>query len=126
MYLPPGGPGSGRAEQCEMMVDRYPGSVHVSMGVLLREQVSRLASSDAKWNTIKRLMNEGNMVPEVGSTKIIDICNVPQLFRFILLIDDTIILCSDADVHNLPSIINHELHSLYTQQFETIHIPRLK
>ena len=49
-----------------MMVDRYPGSVHISMGALLREQVSRLASSEPKWNTIKRLMNEGNMVPEVG------------------------------------------------------------
>ncbi|KAI0225906.1 adenylate kinase [Lamellibrachia satsuma] len=59
-----GGPGSGRAEQCEMIVDRYPGSVHVSMGELLREQTSKLASSDMKWSTIKRLMDEGNMVPE--------------------------------------------------------------
>ena len=67
IYLPPGGPGSGRAEQCEMIVDRYPGSVHVSMGELLREQTSKLASSDMKWSTIKRLMDEGNMVPEVGS-----------------------------------------------------------
>lgn len=66
-----GGPGSGRTEQCEMITARYSGSVHISMGELLREQTSRLASSDTKWNTIKRLMDEGNMVPEDVTTELL-------------------------------------------------------
>ncbi|KAK2184381.1 hypothetical protein NP493_268g03045 [Ridgeia piscesae] len=66
-----GGPGSGRSEQCEMIVARYPGSVQVSMGEILREQTSRLASSDTKWSTIKRLMDEGNMVPEDVTTELL-------------------------------------------------------
>ena len=43
-----------------------------------------------------------------------DICNVSKRLKFILFADDTNILYSDANVHNLISIINHELDKLYT------------
>ena len=42
------------------------------------------------------------------------ICNVSKLLKFILFADDTNILYSDSNVHNLISIINHELDKLYT------------
>ena len=43
-----------------------------------------------------------------------DICNVSKLLKFILFADDTNILYSDSNIHNLISIINHELDKLYT------------
>ena len=43
-----------------------------------------------------------------------DICNVSKLLKFILFADDTNILYSESNVHNLISIINHELDKLYT------------
>ena len=43
-----------------------------------------------------------------------DICNVSKRLKFILFADDTNILYSDANVHNLISVINYELDKLYT------------
>ena len=40
--------------------------------------------------------------------------NIGECLTFILFADDTNILYSDSNVHNLISIINHELDKLYT------------
>ena len=48
-----------------------------------------------------------------------DICNVSNLLKFILFSDDTNILYSDSNVHNIISIINHELDTLYLQLKQT-------
>ena len=52
--------------------------------------------------------------PKLFTLYINDICNVSKLLKFILFADDINILYSDSNVHNLISIINHELDKLYT------------
>ena len=52
--------------------------------------------------------------PKLFILYINDICNVSKLLKFILFADDTNILYSDLNIHNLISIINHELDKLYT------------
>ena len=47
--------------------------------------------------------------PKLFILYINDICNVSKLLKLILFADDTNILYSDSNVHNLISIINHEL-----------------
>ena len=50
--------------------------------------------------------------PKLFILYINDICNVSKLLKFILFEDDTNILYSDSNMHNLISIINHELDKL--------------
>ena len=52
--------------------------------------------------------------PKLFILYINDICNVSKLLKFISFADDTHILYSDSNVHNLISIMNHELDKLYT------------
>ena len=52
--------------------------------------------------------------PKLFILYINDICNVSKLLKFILFADDTNILYSDSNIHDLISIINHELDTLYT------------
>ena len=52
--------------------------------------------------------------PKLFILYINDICNVSKLLKFILFADDTNILYSDSNIHNLISIINHEIDKLYT------------
>ncbi|XP_064649124.1 adenylate kinase isoenzyme 5-like isoform X2 [Lineus longissimus] len=59
-----GGPGSGKGTQCKRLVERYTNWVHLSMGDLLRQQVSEQGSSDAKWGMISDLLVKGDMAPE--------------------------------------------------------------
>ena len=51
--------------------------------------------------------------PKLFILYINDICNVSKPLKFILFADDTNILYSDSNIHNLISIINHELDRLY-------------
>ena len=58
---------------------------------------------------------QGSVIgPKLFILYINDICNVSKLLKFILFADDTNILYSDSNVHNLVSIINHELDKLCT------------
>ena len=43
-----------------------------------------------------------------------DICNVSQVFKYILFADDTNILCSDRDLNELVRMINGGLEQLKT------------
>ena len=61
----PGGPGSGKGTQCEKIVQRYPGFVHLSMGDILRTQISDKGTADEKWSMISQLLSKGEMAPEV-------------------------------------------------------------
>lgn len=59
-----GGPGSGKGTQAKMIIDRYPGTVHVSMGDILRTEISQKGTADQKWGMISSLVQQGEMAPE--------------------------------------------------------------
>ena len=64
--LTSGGPGSGKATQCKMLVERYQGWVHLSMGDLLRASIFDKGTVDAKWGMVSTLVNEGELAPDVS------------------------------------------------------------
>ena len=66
VFLPPGGPGSGKSTQAQLLLQKHPGWVTVAMGDLLREEVAMRGTADAKWKMVNELMSKGEMVPEVG------------------------------------------------------------
>ncbi len=68
-FYPPGGPGSGKATQCERLTERYPGWVHLSMGELLRKEVFNKGSVDDKWDMVGTLLSQGEMAPEVDAKR---------------------------------------------------------
>ncbi|CAH1785749.1 unnamed protein product, partial [Owenia fusiformis] len=59
-----GGPGSGKGSQCKMLVHRYPGWVHLSIGDLLRRNIMQKGSADDKWGMVGDLLQKGEMAPE--------------------------------------------------------------
>ncbi|XP_033731673.1 uncharacterized protein LOC117321300 isoform X2 [Pecten maximus] len=59
-----GGPGSGKGTQAKMITDRYPGTVHISMGDIIRSEISQKGSADQKWGMISSLVQQGEMAPE--------------------------------------------------------------
>ncbi|XP_060602072.1 uncharacterized protein LOC132755252 isoform X8 [Ruditapes philippinarum] len=59
-----GGPGSGKGTQCQKIVQRYPGFVHLSMGDILRDEISTKGTADDKWGMISQLVSKGEMAPE--------------------------------------------------------------
>ena len=67
--MAPGGPGSGRATQCKMLVQRYQGWVHISMGDLLRDSILEKGNMDAKWGAVSQLVSKGELAPEVGASR---------------------------------------------------------
>lgn len=66
-----GGPGSGKGTQCKRILERYEGFVHLSMGDIIRTEISKKGTADDKWGMITQLMSKGEMAPEV--TLFIDI-----------------------------------------------------
>lgn len=64
-----GGPGSGKGTQCGRIIERYPDFVHLSMGDIIRTEISTHGTADDKWGMISQLVSKGEMAPEVG-------CNV--------------------------------------------------
>lgn len=64
-----GGPGSGKQTQVQQLIKRYDGWVHLSMGDLLRDQISNIGSSESKWTMITDLMSNGELAPEVMYSK---------------------------------------------------------
>ena len=66
MYVT-GGPGSGRGTQAKLLVEKYKGWSHLSMGDILRGRIFDKGSAEDKWNMIGTLVQEGNMAPEVGN-----------------------------------------------------------
>lgn len=60
-----GGPGSGKGTQCQRIVQRYPDFVHISMGDVIREEISTKGTADDKWGMISTLVSKGEMAPEV-------------------------------------------------------------
>lgn len=60
-----GGPGSGKGTQCARIIKRYPDFVHVSMGDIIREEISTKGTADEKWGMISQLVSKGEMAPEV-------------------------------------------------------------
>lgn len=59
----PGGPGSGKGTQCRRLVDRYLGWEHVSIGEILRN--SMVEGAVNKWDVVTRLIDSGDLAPEV-------------------------------------------------------------
>ncbi|XP_060070278.1 adenylate kinase isoenzyme 5-like isoform X2 [Ylistrum balloti] len=59
-----GGPGSGKGTQAKMITERYPGTVHISMGDILRTEISQNGTVDEKWGMISSLVQKGEMAPE--------------------------------------------------------------
>ncbi|ESO98838.1 hypothetical protein LOTGIDRAFT_113866 [Lottia gigantea] len=58
-----GGPGSGKGTQCKKLVARYPDFVHLSMGDILRTEITTHGTVDAKWDMISTLLQKGEMAP---------------------------------------------------------------
>ncbi|KAH9498983.1 Adenylate kinase isoenzyme 5 [Bulinus truncatus] len=58
-----GGPGSGKGTQGAKVTARYQDIVHLSMGDILRQQISEKGSADDKWEMITKLLRDGDMAP---------------------------------------------------------------
>ncbi|KAK3781305.1 hypothetical protein RRG08_018933 [Elysia crispata] len=58
-----GGPGSGKGTQCKKITARYPDIVHLSMGDILRKEISDHGTADEKWAMITKLLKDGDMAP---------------------------------------------------------------
>ncbi|XP_059141356.1 adenylate kinase isoenzyme 5-like [Physella acuta] len=58
-----GGPGSGKGTQCAKIIARYPDIVHLSMGDILRKEISERGSTDEKWAMVTTLLRDGDMAP---------------------------------------------------------------
>ncbi|KAK6195177.1 hypothetical protein SNE40_000655 [Patella caerulea] len=58
-----GGPGSGKGTQCKKLLERYPDFVHLSMGDILRTQITKHGTADAKWDMVSTLLQKGEMAP---------------------------------------------------------------
>jgi len=61
-----GGPGSGKGTQAEKLVSHYPGTVHISMGDVIRSEIVTKGTADEKWGLISSLVSSGEMAPEVS------------------------------------------------------------
>ncbi|KAL4219564.1 Adenylate kinase isoenzyme 5 [Mactra antiquata] len=59
-----GGPGSGKGTQCKKIISRYQDFVHLSMGDIIRTEISDKGTADDKWGMITQLMSKGEMAPE--------------------------------------------------------------
>lgn len=64
MYL--GGPGSGKSTQAKLLLQKYPKWDTVPMGELLRQEVVKHGTANAKWKMVNDLMSKGELVPEVS------------------------------------------------------------
>ncbi|GFN77641.1 adenylate kinase isoenzyme 5, partial [Plakobranchus ocellatus] len=62
-----GGPGSGKGTQCKKITARYPDIVHLSMGDILRKEISEHGTADEKWDMITKLLKDGDMAPVVST-----------------------------------------------------------
>lgn len=62
-----GGPGSGKSTQADILVKKLSAR-HMNMGGLLRSAVSKKASG---WQTTKKYMDKGGLVPESISSKLV-------------------------------------------------------
>ena len=60
-----GGPGSGKATQCQLLVERYTGWVHISIGDMLRKQILSEGTANVKWAGVADLVQKGEMAPQV-------------------------------------------------------------
>ncbi|CAL1536703.1 unnamed protein product [Lymnaea stagnalis] len=58
-----GGPGCGKGTQCEKLTARYPDIIHLSMGDILRKEISERGSADEKWAMVTKLLRQGEMAP---------------------------------------------------------------
>ncbi|XP_052787877.1 adenylate kinase isoenzyme 5-like isoform X5 [Mya arenaria] len=66
-----GGPGSGKGTQCARIIKRYPGFVHISIGDLLRQEISNKGTADEKWTMISSLVSKGEMAPEEETVELL-------------------------------------------------------
>nr|KAG5689880.1 hypothetical protein BaRGS_002391 [Batillaria attramentaria] len=81
-----GGPGSGKSTQAEMLLQKYPGWVSISIGDLLRSEIANKGEADQKWGMVKDLMSKGELVPEevVQSLLIVSMKKSPKAQGFII------------------------------------------
>lgn len=61
-----GGPGSGRCTQVETLLTRVDGWVHISMGDLIRQELSNRSAAEEKWKMAAELVSEGEFISDVG------------------------------------------------------------
>ena len=66
-----GGPGCGKGSQCEKLVERFKGLVHISMGDVLREEITTHGTADEKMDMLCDLIYGGEMAPNVCTLAII-------------------------------------------------------
>ena len=48
------------------MVERFPGFVHLSIGDLLRAEISENGTADERWSMVFELISKGEMAPRVS------------------------------------------------------------
>uniref|UniRef100_A0A2C9JDT6 adenylate kinase n=1 Tax=Biomphalaria glabrata TaxID=6526 RepID=A0A2C9JDT6_BIOGL len=58
-----GGPGSGKGTQCAKVTARYHDIIHLSMGDILRKEITERGTVDDKWAMVTKLLREGDMAP---------------------------------------------------------------
>ena len=77
-----GGPGSGKGTQCNRIVEKF-GYTHLSTGDLLRVEIE---SGGEKGQKLAQIMEEGNLVPQVGchsdATASGSTCNIKLGLRY--------------------------------------------
>ncbi|KAH3798939.1 hypothetical protein DPMN_152543 [Dreissena polymorpha] len=66
-----GGPGSGKGTQCARIIKRYPDFVHISVGDLIRAEISNKGTADQKWSMISQLVSKGEMAPEQETVELL-------------------------------------------------------
>ncbi|XP_062593112.1 adenylate kinase isoenzyme 5-like [Saccostrea cucullata] len=66
-----GGPGSGKLTQSRKLLEKNPGWVHLSMGDLLKTEISQKGTAGAKWGMIGDLVSQGEMAPEDVTAELI-------------------------------------------------------
>ncbi|KAK3088078.1 hypothetical protein FSP39_014403 [Pinctada imbricata] len=66
-----GGPGSGKGTQCKKIIERYKDFVHLSMGDIIRKEISTKGTVDEKWGMIGTLVQKGEMAPQDVTAELI-------------------------------------------------------
>lgn len=61
-----GAPGSGKESQVDQLLTRYTDWKHVSVGKLIKEEVSRRGDAHSNWKLTKDLLSRGEIAPEVS------------------------------------------------------------
>jgi hypothetical protein len=80
-----------------------------------RQQFVKIEDCDSEMQHVLCGVPQGSILgPKLFILYINDICNVSEIFKFILFADDTNLFCSGSDLSQLSLIVCKELNKLNT------------